>query len=230
MGTVVLPKLSQTGTNEWADVEDNDKALRDEFNGNIENVNIKSSAAIAHSKLADATAGYVLMGNSGNTVTATAISGDATLSSAGALTLAVPICVLAQTSSVATNNTDKETWASESIDTDTMHSTSANTSRITIQTAGVYRIQASVWFDDTLDYTAPDMVILNLYLNGTRIAQKPGNAVNIPGEGSNGSAYVDIDATFSCAASSYFEVNYFQNGSTSSATKRFTATYIGAAS
>jgi hypothetical protein len=49
----------------------------------IVNADIKSDAAIAHSKLANITAGQVLLGNSSNVPTATALSGDVTVSSAG---------------------------------------------------------------------------------------------------------------------------------------------------
>lgn len=204
MGTVVLPKLNQTGTNEWADVEDNDKALRDEFNGNIENVNIKSTAAIAHSKLADATAGYTLRANGSGVITASS----------------VPVCVLAQTSSVASGNSSAETWAGEWADTDGMHSTSVNTSRITIQTAGIYRIQASVWFDHTLN--AGEHAFAFLSSNGTNLGGRVHEVVNVYW------AYADLDYVFPCTASTYFEATFSHNNAGSkSATKRFTATYIG---
>lgn len=53
----------------------------------IGNGHVKSDAAIALSKLANITAGRMLIGNSSNVPTATAMSGDATLSSTGALTI-----------------------------------------------------------------------------------------------------------------------------------------------
>ncbi len=207
MGTVVLPKLNQTGTNEWADVEDNDKALRDEFNGNIENVNIKSTAAIAHSKLADATAGYTLRANGSGVITASS----------------VPVCVLAQTSSVASGNSSAETWASESTDTNTMHSTSVNTSRITIQTAGVYRVQASCYFSNTLN--AGEYCLAALSFGGTAIGGVATEVINVYW------AYADVDVTFACSVSDYFEATFSHNNAGSkTAAKRFTATYIGPAS
>lgn len=52
MTNVVLPKLSQTGTNEWEDVEANDRALRDVINGELDNGNLKPAAGIVASKLA----------------------------------------------------------------------------------------------------------------------------------------------------------------------------------
>jgi hypothetical protein len=56
--------------------------------GTVVDGDINASAGIAHSKLANITAGQVLVGNASNVPTATAVSGDATLSSSGALTLA----------------------------------------------------------------------------------------------------------------------------------------------
>ncbi|MGK5091237.1 tail fiber domain-containing protein, partial [Deltaproteobacteria bacterium TL4] len=55
--------------------------------GSITNSHISSSAAIAHSKLASLTSGYVLVGTSGNVAAARTISGDATLSNTGVLTI-----------------------------------------------------------------------------------------------------------------------------------------------
>lgn len=55
--------------------------------GTIANVDIAGAAGISHSKLANASAGQILMGNAGGTITATTISGDASLSSAGALSV-----------------------------------------------------------------------------------------------------------------------------------------------
>jgi hypothetical protein len=40
MTLITLPKLSQVGVNEWADVEDNDIAIRDVVNGNLDANNI----------------------------------------------------------------------------------------------------------------------------------------------------------------------------------------------
>lgn len=53
--------------------------------GAIVNADVNASAAIAHSKLATATPGQVLLGNGSSVVTATTISGDATVSGTGDL-------------------------------------------------------------------------------------------------------------------------------------------------
>jgi hypothetical protein len=55
--------------------------------GVIVNADVNAAAAIAHSKLAAMTSGYVLVGSAGTVPTAVAISGDATLSSTGVLSI-----------------------------------------------------------------------------------------------------------------------------------------------
>lgn len=57
-------------------------------NGAITNVKINATAAIAFSKLAALPSADILVGNGSNVATAVPLSGDATLSNAGALTLA----------------------------------------------------------------------------------------------------------------------------------------------
>lgn len=52
MTSIVLPKLSQTGANEWADVEDNDVAVRDVVNGKLDNGNLSGTAGITRANLA----------------------------------------------------------------------------------------------------------------------------------------------------------------------------------
>jgi hypothetical protein len=52
-------------------------------NGTIVNDDINSAAAIVHSKLANITSGHVLLGNASNVPTATALSGDVTVSNTG---------------------------------------------------------------------------------------------------------------------------------------------------
>lgn len=54
----------------------------------ILNADINSAAAIAHSKLAAVSSGNLLVGNASNVATSVALSGDATLSNAGVLSLA----------------------------------------------------------------------------------------------------------------------------------------------
>ena len=57
-------------------------------NAQIVNADISTSAAIALSKLANVTSGQLIVGNGSNVPTAVAMSGDATLASSGAITVA----------------------------------------------------------------------------------------------------------------------------------------------
>jgi len=63
--------------------------------GTIVNGDINASAGIAHTKLANITAGSVLMGNASAVPTATAITGDVTISSTGVTTISAGAVVTA---------------------------------------------------------------------------------------------------------------------------------------
>lgn len=67
----------------------------------IVNGDISASAAIAHSKLASATAGQVLLGNASNVVTATAVTGDVTISNSGVTAIGSGVVVNADISASA---------------------------------------------------------------------------------------------------------------------------------
>lgn len=111
MGTVAITTLTTNQTNVNATQFNNLVVpLLNEFNGSIDNTNvaaaagiaysklslagsvvnadISSSAAIAFDKLATLTGGNILVGNASNEATSVAMSGDATLSNTGALTIA----------------------------------------------------------------------------------------------------------------------------------------------
>ena len=61
--------------------------------GQIVNGDVSASAAIAHSKLANMTAGTVMIGNASNVPTATAITGDVTVSNSGVTAIASGVIV-----------------------------------------------------------------------------------------------------------------------------------------
>ena len=69
--------------------------------GTIVNADINSSASIAHSKLASMTAGQVLLGNSSNVPTSTALSGDITVDSSGVAAISSGVIVNADINSSA---------------------------------------------------------------------------------------------------------------------------------
>jgi hypothetical protein len=69
--------------------------------GDIVNADISGSAAIAHSKLANITAGQVLLGNASAVPTATALTGDVTVSSTGVTSIAANAVVTADIADAA---------------------------------------------------------------------------------------------------------------------------------
>ena len=68
---------------------------------NIVNADINASAAIAHGKLANITAGQVLLGNASNVPTATALTGDVTVSNTGVTAIGSGVIVNADVSASA---------------------------------------------------------------------------------------------------------------------------------
>lgn len=76
------PSSTDTLTNKTFDADGTGNSIT-----NIENADIKASAAIAHSKLANLTDSYVLVGNGSNVPTGVAVSGDVTLANTGATTV-----------------------------------------------------------------------------------------------------------------------------------------------
>lgn len=69
--------------------------------GAIVDADVNASAAIAHSKLANITAGQVLLGNASNVPTATALSGDVTVNSSGVTAISSGVVVDADISATA---------------------------------------------------------------------------------------------------------------------------------
>lgn len=115
------------------------------------------------------------------------------------------------------------TFNSERYDTDTMHSTSADTGRITFNTAGLYLVEGGVQWDAN----ATGVRYLGIRLNGAtflRLTQE--NAVNDLGQ--------VISTVYKFAATNYVELVAFQN---SGATRtivaagnyspEFSATWVG---
>ena len=81
-GTVIAADIA-AGTITATELADGAVTSGKILDGTIVNADINASAAIAHSKLASITAGQVLLGNASNIPTATALSGDVTVSSTG---------------------------------------------------------------------------------------------------------------------------------------------------
>ena len=92
--------------------------------GTIVNADINASAAIAHSKLANITAGSVLIGNASNVPTATALSGDVTVTSSGVTAISSGVIVNADiNASAAIDKTKISGTAITAADTGTVTST-----------------------------------------------------------------------------------------------------------
>jgi hypothetical protein len=82
--------------------------------GVIVNADVNASAAIDHSKLANITAGSVLLGNASNVPTATAITGDISLTSGGVAAIAAGVIVDADINASAAISASKIQAASTS--------------------------------------------------------------------------------------------------------------------
>lgn len=218
MGTVTLPNLNQTGTNEWEDVEGNDRALRDEINGNLDNTNLKAAAAVALSKLASGTSAQIIVANASGVPTYVAMSGDATISNAGAVSLAsnsvlanevgsLPVARVFHSANQTTASNTPFTLAfdSERFDTDTMHNTVTNNSRLTATTAGVYLITGHIdWASG-----AAGKRQVRILLNGTTLI-----AVNDHKLGSTDTSAQSVSTVYKLAASDFVELVVVQIGAT----------------
>jgi sporulation protein YlmC with PRC-barrel domain len=94
-GRVLLGNSSNlvAATEVTGDVTINSSGVTAIGSGVIVNADVSASAAIAHSKLASITAGQVLLGNASNVATATALSGDVTISSSGVTAIGTGVIV-----------------------------------------------------------------------------------------------------------------------------------------
>lgn len=102
-GRVVLGNASNvaTATEITGDVTIDSSGVTAIAAGVIVDVDVKSDAAIAHSKLASITAGQVLLGDGSNVPTATALSGDVTIDSSGVTAIGSGVIVDADVSGSA---------------------------------------------------------------------------------------------------------------------------------
>lgn len=114
---------------------------------------------------------------------------------------------------------------SERYDTDAMHSTSVNTSRITFNTPGLYVVTASVEFAAN----ATGERNLELLLNGTTFIALDGRRAQAAG-----STYCTIETQYKFAATNYVEIRALQSSggalnvnNFSQASPEFAATWIG---
>jgi hypothetical protein len=75
MTQVVLPRLNQTGANEWSDVQSNDEALQKVINGELESDNIKDGTLNDLDLLSPNNATYRLLGQGFSTMVLEQVAG-----------------------------------------------------------------------------------------------------------------------------------------------------------
>lgn len=128
---------------------------------------------------------------------------------------------------IPTVTTTALAFNSERFDTDTMHDTATNNSRITIKTAGVYAVAAGVWFAaNGLGNIREAWIQVN---GATRIAEDCRAPV-----GGGGGTRIALSTIYKLAVNDYLEVIAYQDsGSTvaadafGAAAPEFSATWIG---
>jgi hypothetical protein len=135
-----------------------------------------------------------------------------------------PMCVLNSTTPVgitASVNTDI-LYSTESVDTDTMHSTTVNTGRITINTAGVYVVNAQL----AMAGSGADgsRVLARIVKNGTEICR-----TDTGNYGATTEVAFCLAITTSCAVTDYltFTVLQVSAGARNLNSSAFAASFVG---
>lgn len=177
--------------------------------------------ATVPTRLGIGTAGQVLTVNSGATAPEwTTVSATPTYSG----------CAIYKTSTQSTANgvATSVTYDGEYLDTNGYHSTSSNTSRITIPSgkAGKYLVTGNLQFGSVISAN----IVLFLVKNGAQIvtSQYPQQSVNY----SSGATTLNVSAIVDCAVGDYLEIQAFQgsggNQDVSGNRNWFTASLLGA--
>jgi hypothetical protein len=146
--------------------------------GVIVNADVGATAAIAHSKLADITAGSVLMGNGSNVPTATALSGDVTVNSSGVTAIGSGVIVNADVNASAAIDYSKLNLATSIVNADV--SASAAIARSKLASGTNYRILAnnsSGVMSENAALTAKTVIIADA--NGQLAGIAPGTSGNV---------------------------------------------------
>lgn len=165
------------------------------------------------------TAGQTLTAASMNALNANikALNGERTA------TAIRPMCVLTGTTQVIPNTTATTlTYSTEAVDTDTMHSTSSNTDRITVNTAGVYIVTADL--EVAGSGADGSRVLLLLQKNGTEVGRF--DSGNYSASSALG---FSLAVTTSCVATDYLTFAVFQSSGGNRTVNRshFAATWQG---
>ncbi len=141
-----------------------------------------------------------------------------------------PICILSAGTQAITNTTATVlTYSTEVVDTDAMHSTATNTSRITINTAGVYLFTCQMTIAGA--GAEGSRVLASLSKNGGE-AVTNGARVDTGNTSASSPVAVSLSLIHSCAVTDYFEWQIFQSsgGSRNVDGSSFCATWLGQAS
>jgi hypothetical protein len=174
--------------------------------GVIVNADVSSTAAIAHSKLADITAASVLMGNASNVPTATAITGDISLSNAGVTAIGSGVIVNADVNASAAIAYSKLSLGTSIVNADV--AAAAAIARTKLASGTNYRVLAnnsSGVMSENAALTANNVVTADA--NGQLTGVAPGTSGNLLT--SNGTTW----ASTAPAASTIPTVQKFTSGS-----------------
>lgn len=123
-----------------------------------------------------------------------------------------PACRVYHSTTQSINDNSETTlvFNSERYDTDSMHSTSVDTSRITFNTAGLYEVGATVAVAAAGDYSS---VFGRLRVNGTNFIDThvlaPNTATTTP--------FVKLGTVYKFAAGDYVEVRFYQDNTANAA-------------
>jgi hypothetical protein len=130
------------------------------------------------------------------------------LLNAASFLLNPPRCQAYQTTgqTVASATNTPLSFQSEVYDTDGMHSTTTNPWRLTVQTAGLYNVQAYAIFTTTMAATV--QVQAEIWINGSPVE---GGSASGTGAGSGIGTALNISAPVQLNVGDYVELVVFQN-------------------
>jgi hypothetical protein len=140
--------------------------------GVIVDADVKSDAAIAHSKLASITAGQVLLGSAGNVPTATALSGDVSIDSSGVTAIGTGVIVNADvsgTAAIAGSKIAPDFGAQNVLTTGTITGASLNPTGTTVPAAGLFRPATNVLAEATNSVERRRVTANGIYLFGQTV-------------------------------------------------------------
>jgi hypothetical protein len=207
MTTLVLTNPVDGTTITAALHTNNYTALKNVINGSIDNANIASAAAIAYAKLNLAlsiknsdvsnSAGIVVGKLAGGT---TGQQLQTTAGGPGWVTVPAARVYHDASQSVANNTDVALAFNQERFDTNGIHDTATNNSRLTCQTAGIYAISASIEFNA---FGGTGRGSISIRLNGTTTLAR----MEPPTYGTGGSGNrLSIATIYQLAVNDYVEV------------------------